>query len=404
MSTTGKLSISTLKCDGANVKSNDGLNILTGLNIINIKRKYYISKSIMKHTALLLTMSLAALTLASCSDDEPDIAVHNGESPEIAFRPAMGGLSRATETTNANLSSIYITGLLGDEDYFDQLEFTKGDDNLFTSSRKYYWPGDDTDIAFYAYAPSADILGADVTINKDTKEMSGFVTAENIADQVDFITAKATGNRPENEASGVPLVFEHRLAQIQINAKSANPDYTFKVAGVRIGRPETTGSFDFDKETWTMDEWHETAVYESSTNEVTLTSNPVSIMGTNGNAMLIPQTLTPWNPKGDPDNIARGAYLSVLVNISTNEGVQIYPFPSDTRKEADGTPVKYAWASIPLSGTWEQGKKYVYTLDFTDGAGNVDPDDPIPGHSVLGDPIKATVTVIDYHREETYVC
>ena len=80
----------------------------------------------MKHTALLLTMSLAALTLASCSEDEPDITVHEGNSPEIAFRPAMGGLSRATETTNANLSSIYITSLLGDQDYFDQLEFTKG--------------------------------------------------------------------------------------------------------------------------------------------------------------------------------------------------------------------------------------------------------------------------------------
>ncbi|MDE6397143.1 MAG: fimbrillin family protein [Muribaculaceae bacterium] len=350
----------------------------------------------MKHTALLLTMSLAALTLASCSDDEPDITVHNGNSPAIAFRPAMGGLSRATETTNANLSSIYITSLLGDQDYFDQLEFTKGSDNFFTSAKEYYWPGDDTELTFYAYSPSADVLGADVTINKDTKELTSFVTPENIADQVDFISAKATGNREANETSGVPLVFDHRLAQIQINAKSANPNYTYKVAGVRIGRPQTTGTFDFDTEEWTLDDWHETAVYTSSTDEVTLTADPVSIMGKSGNAMLIPQTLTPWSPVNDPDNVAREAYLSVLVNISTNEGVQIYPFPSDKVKDENGNPRKYAWASIPLSGTWEQGKKYIYTLDFTDGAGNVDPDDPTPGEPVLGEPIKATVTVTDW--------
>lgn len=117
--------------------------------------------------------------------------------------------------------------------------------------------------------------------------------------------------------------------------------------------------------------------------------------------MLIPQTLTPWSPTGDPDNVAREAYLSVLIQITTADGAQVYPFPSDTKKDENGQKRQYAWASIPLSGTWEAGKKYVYTLDFSNGAGYVDPDDPIPGKSVLGDPIKFSVNVTDWDNSES---
>ena len=32
--------------------------------------------------------------------------------------------------------------------------------------------------------------------------------------------------------------------------------------------------------------------------------------------------------------------------------------------------------AIPVEFIWESGKKYVYTLDFSEGAGRVDPTDP----------------------------
>lgn len=74
----------------------------------------------------------------------------------------------------------------------------------------------------------------------------------------------------------------------------------------------------------------------------------------------------------------------------------MYPYADDNYLDKTRAPRDYAWASIPLSGTWEQGKKYIYTLDFTEGGGNVDPDDPHPGESVLGEPIKLKVTVNDW--------
>ncbi len=345
--------------------------------------------------AIQILLAMTAVGLAACTEQEiPESVTRDGNA--IDFRPAMGTRSRATETTNDNLSQFTATSFLGDANYFTNVVFSKGTDGFFTSADKYYWPGDKSELSFYAYSPSEEELtstGGTIEMTPTSKKLQDFSVAEDIADQVDFITANATGNKDANEASGVELTFDHRLAQVEVRAKSDNPNYKFKVTGVRIGRAQYMGTFDFTTNTWTLDDWHDTAVYTSSCDEVTLASTPVSIMGASGNAMLLPQTLTPWSPTDDPDNVAREAYLSVLVNISTDDGAVIYPFPSDTQKDASGNLRKYAWASVPLSGTWEAGKKYIYTLDFSEGAGTVDPDDPTPGKPVLGDLIKFSVKV-----------
>lgn len=346
----------------------------------------------MKNAQLLL-IAASALTLASCAYDEPE-SYRTTKDEAITFRSGMA--SRATETTNANLTSMYVTAFEGTTPYFENANFVKGADSYFTSTGKYAWLDNDTPLQFYAYAPSQDELGADITetSGKAGLILENFAVPDSIKDQVDFITANATGTRKQNENTGVELTFDHRLSQIEIQAKSENPTYTFNVTGVRIGRAEYMGSFDFTTNEWTLDDWHDTAVYTSYCDTITLTATPQSIMGPSGNAMLLPQTLTPWSPVNDPDNVARESYLSVLVRITrTDSGFVMYPDATDKRVDANGNPVQYAWASIPLSGTWEQGKKYIYTLDFTYGAGNHDPDDPNPGLPVIGGDIKFKVDV-----------
>ena len=103
--------------------------------------------------------------------------------------------------------------------------------------------------------------------------------------------------------------------------------------------------------------------------------------------MLLPQQLVAWDPDGDAANSAAGAYLSVKLQVNTAAGAQVYPFNTD--KECQ-------WAAIPLNTNWEQGKKYIYTIDLSHGAGYVDPHDPQPGTPVLGGPIKFTVNVVDW--------
>ncbi len=337
-------------------------------------------------TTLLFMIGLSAIGLASCSSDEP-LSINHGSA--IDFRPAMAQRSRATEITNANLSSINVTALMGDEILFHDLDFSKGTDNYFTSSPEYYWPADDSELTFYAYAPTT--TGGTVTINSNTKTLSDFTVAPAIADQIDFITSTATGKKSTNEATGVELDFDHQLSQIEVLAKADNEAYTFEVSGIRIGEPVAEGSFDFADGNWTIGS--QKAIYDETYTARTLTATAQSVMGDGGNAMLIPQQLIAWDPVNDASNSKAGAYLSIKLTVSTTEtGVKVYPYPSDTNCQ---------WAAIPIDTNWQPGKKYVYTLDLSHGAGYVDPHDPQPGNPVLGGPIKFTVNVLDW--EETDV-
>lgn len=330
----------------------------------------------MKNSLYLLP--LAAFTLASCANED---TVEVSQGREISFRPAMS--SRAAETTNANLEDFKASAFIGSDAYFNQVTFSRNG-SFYTSAKDYLWPGDDTQIDFFAYAPS-DLTG--VTLTPDTKTLADFAPAAAIADQVDFISAQASGTRSANESAGVPLDFAHRLAQIEVRAKTSNDVYNFEVSGVRIGRPVSAGTFDFGTNEWTLAS--DKADYETTyATPVKLGEEAASVMGADGNAMLIPQQLTAWEPTTDGANTAEGAYLSIKLRITAAEtGTQIYPFPSNGEDQ---------WAAIPVNTNWEAGKKYIYTLDLTHGGGYVDPKNPDPGTPVLGGPIKFTVQVEDW--------
>lgn len=99
-----------------------------------------------------------------------------------------------------------------------------------------------------------------------------------------------------------------------------------------------------------------------------------------------------WTPDTDKTNTNKGAYLAVKVNITTTSGARVYP---------DASVGEYDWVAVPVGTNWVAGQKYVYTLDFSNGAGKVDPEKPMPGptdpfkpgEDVLGSAIKFTVTV-----------
>ncbi|MBD5291603.1 MAG: fimbrillin family protein [Bacteroides sp.] len=325
----------------------------------------------------LIFAGAALLAMVSCTKEDSNEPLP--ESTPICFRP---GLTRATETTNANLSSIVVSGFMNGQLMIDKETYSKGSDGVFTSANDYYWPGDDTPLTFYSYAPAAP--GGTLTLTSDSKQLSGFSPAADIASQIDFITATGTGRKSTNEATGLALDFSHRLAQIEVRAKTDNDTYTYEVTGIRIGRPVSSGSFDFTTNSWALGS--DKADYETTySTPLTLNSTPQSVMGSAGNAMLIPQQLTGWDPQTDASNTAEGAYISIKLRIATAEtGVQIYPFASNAECQ---------WAAVKDDTKWEAGNKYIYTLDLTHGAGYVDPKDPDPGTPVLGGPIKFTVQV-----------
>lgn len=335
-----------------------------------------------------LFASAVAVLFASCSKDKVTGVNSDAEfGNAIDFRTAVQ--TRGTEITTSNLKEFYVTALDADNaNYFTNLKFEDTDsDSYFTSNPSYHWPADGSTLSFYAYAPEATQAGAVVSIDKSAKTIK-VTPAQNISQHADFVTANTTGTK-ENAETGVALEFGHRLSQIEIQAKNGNEGYNFHVTGIKIAQPVSNGSFDLSTNTWTLDEQNTKASYTSTRTGANLTAEYASIMGEGGNAMLIPQQLTAWNPETDAKNDSKGAYLAVLVRITTKDGAVVYP------KQTTGD--EHAYVAVPIDTNWEAGKKYIYKLDFSDGAGKVDPEDPDGGgEDILGEAIKFTVEVTEW--------
>ena len=342
---------------------------------------------IMKKTLFLLA---AAAACTACSMDETTEVV--AEGLPIDFRTAV--VTRATETTISNLTQFNAVAFYTDGGLFFKQE-TEEIKESNTATTEHYWPTNDKELTFYAWAPVAIDLDSEPDPAVDASTIT-YTPEETITDQDDLITVAATGTKEENENTGVELSFKHALSQIEVQADYDGDKYTINVQGVKIANVYGTGTYTFGLEnlgvepeygSWTdrsgMTDYDET--YSSSVS-LTKEAGAQSIMGEgNGTWMLIPQTLTGWNIEEDASNSDKGTYLAAYIQIKQGSE-PIYPITE--------TPDSYAWAAVPLSGTWDPNTKYTYTLHFTDGSvGTIPPGDPEEGEDILGQPIKFTVEV-----------
>lgn len=195
----------------------------------------------------------------------------------------------------------------------------------------------------------------------------------------------------------------------------------------------------------------------TSTSPHSTASNAASIMGKGGNAMVLPTKNGAWageenpwiapkysaytgtgedpypdkNPKEWRAESEEGdMYFSILLRVTLKPSgdeittPQIYPYGNNTtmnvvylEKEKNSTKVvgrvpsktsavganneivEFGWAAVPVGVNWERGKKYIYTLDFTNGVGVQDPEDPKPGTPIIGDGIKFSVSVVGWDEQ-----
>ena len=375
-------------------------------------------------------MAAAAIALSSCSSEETtDVA----KSSNITFRSAVGFNTRGIEMTNAvgyKMTKMTVSAFDDSGAEFFKNYVFKESNGEFTSSEHPSWPNHGN-LNFVAYSHSGgEWTGATPVLKKDGATIDAFEPKKEIGDQLDVVFAKGTGNKTTNEAGGLLLNFDHILSQIKIKAKHSSDTYTYQVKGIRIAYVGGSANYTFNpaKSDATKHAWKapatKNAVYEKVFDQaVNLTKDATVDLtdkcnadGKVGGAMLIPQTLTVWNgtdvAAGQNADFSGKAYISLLINVKRGT-TSIYP-SGDT----DGT--KFGWAAVAIpvdadqtTASWVAGNKYIYTLNLTNGCGQVDPvdpgtdvnpggaetgkpKDPNKGEKIFGKEIKFTVNVVEW--------
>lgn len=390
----------------------------------------------MKHSLILL--SLAALTFAGCSSDEQTAGPAALQNKGIAFRPTLAGATRGAEadisTLKADATGIGVTAVASDATknnnsgfYFSNVAFKwDASTNFFNSKAtgtEYDYPDDASwTVDFYAWYPKATAPTITNANNTVSAVYTDFTPNTAMASQQDLMIAIKKGAGASDKSTGTPLNFQHALSQIQVMAKNTSTVYYYEVYGVKIGSVYAKGTFTYpavnattgtdfwtnQASTWTMPADRTTTGNTASYKcdgyatgiDINSTTGASIMPTTGGNFMLVPQQNVAWTAVQNAanHNTAKNSFISVAVKI--------YKKNADGSKGDQITGLSgmdnngLVWAAVGIGTKWAPGKKYVYTLDFTHGAGNVEPDDPSdPEKPILNDKIRFTVTVTNWQQE-----
>jgi len=401
---------------------------------------------------LLFLVPLAAVALASCSNDEQISRATVSDTQELTIRPIVGNTTRAV-ITDANFDQFTVKANVTDGSFWkvtgtEAPTSAPGGDGYVVNSftDKVFKNGGKWDLfnaaesGYKWYWSSKNANGTFVGYNQDA---GSFTVQDAIADQKDVLVASNAGTASEF-SNGVPMLFRHALSQIVIKADNKDADIRqIKVGGVRLhnifseatlAHPNpasiktTAGDFDWTTTSYTPWSGLATAkkyvyyhngtapaannVYDGTTITLNATAQDITFQGP---ALMLPQTVAAATALTTAS--ATGGYFDVLVQVqdlekaTTEAGRYIYPKPEGT---SPSFTQSYAWVAVPVDIAWKPGFKYTYVLHFSkDGIGKQSPDteggnptpDPEhqPGTDVVDNPVPLyfTVTIDEWNDAST---
>ena len=350
-----------------------------------------------------LAVALSAVALTACNNEDV-LEVNQGRG--ISFQVATEASTRATATTTSTIDNFKVWGFTDGKTLMNGIEVSKSGSE-WTYDGTIFWPA--TDVDFYSVSP-AENCGGTVNITKDKQEITGFTVDTDQSKQVDLLYAVNKGEKKvDHEASAVNINFRHALSQIVFKAKNTNENLKVIVKGMKIANIKKAGDFTYPAQATTTQNTSESgsivATTQGTWNNVTtaekfsagMDAAGVTLDGkvetakdlsnATGALFMIPQALTPWNPSTEGCNKSNNVYflLNCQILSGTNKDVQVWP------SDADET---FADIAVPAETlTWEQGKKYVYTFIFGEGAGYEPGENPNPDPTLVGIDFEVTVDV-----------
>ena len=374
----------------------------------------------------LFLLATSAVALASCSSDA--VVEDNAAGNAIQFSAVAGKASRAADYyCNKNLpDEFHVWASVNGNQYFADEVYAKGTTEStkttysIKSGVERYWPNDE--IHFFA-AKNYDTFAWNVA----TASKMTFTPALAAKDQKDLLYAytvakRGTGEAAKNFTAGkAKLNFRHALSQVVFYALNENSKIYVEIESISLNNAAATGTFTlpFGEANVTNDNLEDhtqagaaktkglgtwavegkakfTADVTKGTNTlVALTAEKQNLTDNAteseyGQSLLVlPENVTAWD-KTKVTEKTTGAYFTVKCKIRNIAGTEV----GDDDVYLWGTKEAAKELLIPVNFNCKQGKKYIYTIKFTnDGHAGYDED----GNNVLI-PIQFDVTVDDFAK------
>lgn len=343
-------------------------------------------------------MGLALMALVSCSKDE-EMAV---KQDAISFSVVADVTTRvgAVATTTNTIDEFQVWGYTGGVAYFSGAEVTGGNGNWKWDNTR-FWP--ETAMNFYAFSP---IGYGTVTPANDAFAIDCVADGE-----TDMLYATKIGVSKPADSAAVPMNFRHGYAQLVFKAKNENENLGVQIGSVGVGQIYSSGKLvvsgangNTEGESGNWGTWHNpgqlvttpwTANVMGADMQVLAEESPVWLTNQNGaeGMYVLPQTVKPYDVKAGQNSTENNAYF--VINCSAwnipDEGTYTYLWGSAfTAADHGYKPVYIPVTTLTDGFEWKQGHKYVYTFDFTNGAGFDEDGDPVLV------PINITVTVDEF--------
>ena len=290
-----------------------------------------------------------------------------------------------------------------------------------------------------------------VRVNPDISRQFDFITAEAAGERwKDFsngidLAFHHQMAQVELRAWGASGSYDFEIAGVRIGNPVVEGTFVFSGAVTASNQWLTEENPVKDKVEYLYDNSQNTPdkIYNINYAEHNTVEDAGSIMGLGGCAMVLPTVNSKWPGLADSNITAvpystDKMYFSVLMRVTDSAtGRQLYPYIGNpygimtvipyavdksgtvlarlyagekedeyfsdaalTRPYIVGEDVmvkEFGWAAVPVDVDWKAGKRYVYTLNYTDGIGVHVPEDPLPGKPIIGKAsISWGVTVDDW--------
>ena len=176
----------------------------------------------------ILSMAVIAAIVVSCSND--NVISDSGKAKPIKITTSLDKQTRAY-TDAASITSFKMTAIKVNDGskHIDDVSVTHTSGSCSWSGNT-TWPGNGSNLLFFAYAPETLNSGATTSFDKATGGIIENFEQVPSDTPIDLITAYTEGVN----GSGVTLTFKHALSKVELKAQNHSLIYTMKVKGTLI--------------------------------------------------------------------------------------------------------------------------------------------------------------------------